>query len=131
MSYAPLFTAPPLSAFGAPAPSEWFAVYQRMGGTPYFSAWAWMSRDLAHFLARRAKGVVISTDLGQYRLKGPVPGTYRWSEVQGTTWGQWWSAKHVGWVYTNGAGFMTIDGNLQKTTGSPLEIYDTARRLIT
>ena len=116
----------------APSQPEWFSIWSHMPGyQDLFTQWAWMTRDLAHHLARVMRGVRLYGDHQQYRLVGPV-GDWKWYAVQGTGgFATWWAATHVGWLYTGGSGFMAINGALQGISGDTTVLRDTKMRVIT
>jgi hypothetical protein len=104
MSYASL---------GATGGEQWLILWSTIPGKQtYFVAWVWTNPATAALLNRTARGAALSQDHEQYRLEGPMKPGYVWYRLQGTTWGNWWSAKHIAWVYTSGEGFMAVNGSL-------------------
>ena len=117
------------AALGHAGASQWYSLWSHVAGYPdQFASWAWMSPSLARELSRVMRRQTSTTE--QYRIVGPVSG-YRWYKVEATTWGAWWAARLVGWVYTSGPGFMRLSGALERTAGDTTLMRDTRMRLVT
>lgn len=115
----------------APMPA-WYSVWSHAGGSlpDQWFAWAWTTLPHARLMSGSSKGRVPGSGFEQHRLRRLGPGKgYQWYELQGAM-GVWWVPTHIGWVYTNEAGFMQINGSLTGISGDTTLLRDTGGRVI-
>lgn len=114
-------------ALGQSSLPSWYSVWSHAGaGFPdqWFS-WVWTSAPMARIISGSSKGNVPGSSFEQHRLRRLSPSKgYQWYELQGAM-GVWWVPTHIGWVYTNEAGYMQMNGSLTGVSGDTTVLRDT------